>query len=124
VQEYGVALLESMDRRQRAEAEDRQLRVMLVTSGALEPSQAFPEYFATDVEPKGAAAEDIVYDYSQVDFHSPSDGGGIEEFERMNQMLEQFKTISVHEEPSVARPEAPGQATGPVSMVPDDGEWI
>jgi hypothetical protein len=120
VQELAVAMLESMDRRQQQEAEDRQLRVMLVASGKLDPSDAFPEYFTADEEPAGASADDVVYDYSQVDWESPGEAGGIEEFERMTRALAEFNTLSIREDPEPVTPTVPASSL----MEPDDGEWI
>jgi hypothetical protein len=103
--------------KQERETEERleRIKLALVSSGRLSPGEAFPDLF----EPDGPVSEDDVeYDYSGVQWQSPSDVGEAE-VDRVMAALRDNATITTRD--------ASGTTEGvktELPVEPDDTEWI
>lgn len=88
VQDFGVEILLYLDGLKEGKAEADMVKAALVASAKWTPQSLFPEWFPED-EGGTPAGEDVEYDYTEVTWEAPSDSGGIEEFERIQQMLKE-----------------------------------
>lgn len=129
MQDLGLQLLEWIDnyaeqqeKSKREIQEIREIKLAMIAAGKLDPAKAFPEIF--DAED----AEDEDIDYSGVEWSSPSDLGGIDEYERTMALLAENSMITTTDaEPSAPRMFPSEEVTAPPQQrveEPDDVEWI
>lgn len=79
----------------------------------------FPDWFHNSPDESTGGGDDVEYDYQEVVWESPSDSGGIEEYNRLQQMLKS---------PGVTL----GETEGPVQQAPaffasdddESAEWV
>jgi hypothetical protein len=117
-QDFAVELLVYLDGLKEGRIEADTVKAALVASGKFKAQHLFPDWFPDEQETEqGGGSDDTVYDYQEVVWESPSTSG-IDEFERLQEML---KSQGV----SLADDEGPVQEA-PAFFASDDesAEWV
>jgi len=117
VQDFGVELLLYLDGRKAEQAEADSVKAALVASGKWKAQPLFPDFFPEERDESGDPGGDVVYDYTEVKWESP-ESSGIEEFERLqNLMRDSGVTLTDEEDESPAPFFDAGEAA-------ESAEWI
>lgn len=103
VQDLAVRLLVRQDNISRREKQEKDLRLAMLSTGRHDIADLFPEYFVTP--PEEATDEDapddvytregVEYDYSDVEWQSPSDMSEEERQEMMNFISDTSVSVSL-----------------------------
>ena len=105
------------------------VKASLLAAGYSHPDRLFPEYFqAPDAEKAEeeaiARGDDVVLDFSEVEFEMPSGEEDMEETLRLMQAMGANLSLSVGEEEQWSPTPAPGEDHLPTQVVDDDREWL
>lgn len=107
-------MLAMWDNQARVRKEEREIKLALLASGKVPPSELFPEQFDTSE----VDDPNVDYDYSAVQWESPGEGGS--NYDAIMAALEAHRHVTTREAPGTSEEVKPPV----VSAEPDDPEWI
>lgn len=109
----GLRMLAMWDNQARVRKEERELKLALLASGKVAPSDVFPELFESEAD-DGAAD----YDYSEVQWEAPSSDGT--NYDTVMAALEAHRRVTTRDGSGTSE----GVKPPTFPLEPEDPEWI